>query len=76
MNDSLIESLNKNGTSTLGIALKLAEPQSAKVAIEKIEQTFGRIDAVVNHWEGSDGADLQGASPGKFRASIENSLLH
>jgi L-fucose dehydrogenase len=75
-NDVLAKSLNARGIPALSIVFELGESNSAELAVNKIIEKFGRIDAIVNNGATNDWVGLESATPERFRESIKINLFH
>lgn len=58
------------------IPAELADVEQCRLAVQRVEQHFGRIDAVVNNAGFNDGVGLEAGSPGAFAASLQQNLVH
>jgi L-fucose dehydrogenase len=58
------------------IEVELGEMSQCKRAIEQIEDTYGRIDGLVNNAGANDGIGLEKGDPDRFMESLRHNLLH
>ncbi|WP_404406505.1 SDR family oxidoreductase [Pelagibacterium halotolerans] len=59
----------------LFVQAELSEDAQCAAAVDRVIETFGRIDGLVNNAGVNDGIGLE-AGPDAFRASLEKNLIH
>jgi L-fucose dehydrogenase len=58
------------------IETHLAEVDQCRTAAERIQDTYGRLDGLVNNAGSNDGVSLGSGSPAAFMESLRQNLLH
>jgi L-fucose dehydrogenase len=75
-NQKIVAKIESKGGSSFYITAELTVPEECKMAIEKTEQRFGRIEGLVNNAGVNDGVGLASGSYEKFVASLHKNLIH
>ncbi len=67
----------QNAGATCGlITVDLSIPESCQQSVEKAEEKFGHIDALVNNAGRNDKVGLEDGSPADYVASLHRNLVH
>jgi NAD(P)-dependent dehydrogenase (short-subunit alcohol dehydrogenase family) len=72
--DSLDEVVADLGGDTLAVTADVRDPEAVRAAVDEIEGTFGRLDAVVANVGGALGASLADMAPAQWAKMIDLNL--
>lgn len=71
-----LEVIGATGGFGMQVVAELTQPDECKKAVEKVVETFGRIDGLVNNAGVNDSVSLENGTYSDFMASLHRNLVH
>ena len=71
-----VAEIEQEGGRAFQVTAELSRPEECERAVKLIEETFGRIEGVVNNAGVNDGVGLENGSYEKFIQSLHSNLIH